>query len=183
MLLSKWTSRWSLQPISQISVHRKKTSVVQQPQQSALRLSSNQNRSMWLSSSSCSPWLKDPLSLFSQCKDFLKAGKGVYDDLCRRLPLYPSDFTDGITQYLTFLLLWLWLLLMWIILQGITGKDRALLKYTTTAIFLYIAILLPAIAFGSLNDESTRGQIGMNLCIVSICYIRLHHYTAVLTDV
>lgn len=31
----------------------------------------------------------------------------------------------------------------------------------TTAIFLYIAILLPAIAFGSLNDESTRGEIGM----------------------
>lgn len=32
----------------------------------------------------------------------------------------------------------------------------------TTAIFLYIAILLPAIAFGSLNDESTRGEIGMS---------------------
>lgn len=43
---------------------------------------------------------------------------------------------------------------------GITGKDRCLLKYTTTAVFLYIAILLPAIAFGSLNDESTRGEIG-----------------------
>ncbi|KAM7389171.1 hypothetical protein PAMP_023164 [Pampus punctatissimus] len=71
-----------------------------------------------------------------QCKDFFKAGRGVYNDLRRRLPLYPSDFTDGIT-----------------------GKDRCLLKYTTTAIFLYIAILLPAIAFGSLNDESTRGEI------------------------
>ncbi|KAF3838664.1 hypothetical protein F7725_010432 [Dissostichus mawsoni] len=69
-------------------------------------------------------------------KEFLKFGKGVFDDLRRRLPLYPSDFTDGIT-----------------------GKDRCLLKYTTTAIFLYIAILLPAIAFGSLNDESTRGEI------------------------
>lgn len=43
---------------------------------------------------------------------------------------------------------------------GLTGKDRCLLKYTTTAIFLYIAILLPAIAFGSLNDESTRGEMG-----------------------
>lgn len=40
------------------------------------------------------------------------------------------------------------------------GKDRSLLKYTTTAIFLYIAILLPNIAFGSLNDESTRGELG-----------------------
>ncbi|XP_015248529.1 PREDICTED: sodium bicarbonate transporter-like protein 11 isoform X2 [Cyprinodon variegatus] len=78
-----------------------------------------------------------------QCKDFFKAGKGVYDDLRRRLPLYPSDFTDGLT-----------------------GKDRCLLKYTTTAIFLYIAILLPAIAFGSLNDESTRGEIDVQKTIV-----------------
>ncbi|XP_068596422.1 solute carrier family 4 member 11-like [Brachionichthys hirsutus] len=78
-----------------------------------------------------------------QCKDFLKAGKGVYGDLRRRLPLYPSDFTDGII-----------------------GKDRCLLKYTTTAIFLYIAILLPAIAFGSLNDESTRGEIDVQKTIV-----------------
>ncbi|XP_059201983.1 solute carrier family 4 member 11-like [Centropristis striata] len=76
-------------------------------------------------------------------KEFFKAGKGVYDDLRRRLPLYPSDFTDGIT-----------------------GKDRCLLKYTTTAIFLYIAILLPAIAFGSLNDESTRGEIDVQKTIV-----------------
>ncbi|XP_055368408.1 solute carrier family 4 member 11-like isoform X2 [Betta splendens] len=71
-----------------------------------------------------------------KCKDFLRAGKGVYDDLRRRLPLYPSDFTDGIT-----------------------GTDRSLLKYSTTAVFLYVAILLPAIAFGSLNDENTRGGI------------------------
>uniref|UniRef100_A0A3Q1G9G6 Solute carrier family 4 member 11 n=1 Tax=Acanthochromis polyacanthus TaxID=80966 RepID=A0A3Q1G9G6_9TELE len=78
-----------------------------------------------------------------KCTDFFKAGKGVYDDLRRRLPLYPSDFTDGIT-----------------------GKDRCLLKYTTTAIFLYIAILLPAIAFGSLNDESTRGEIDVQKTIV-----------------
>ncbi|XP_023184096.1 sodium bicarbonate transporter-like protein 11 isoform X1 [Xiphophorus maculatus] len=78
-----------------------------------------------------------------QCRDFFRAGRGVYDDLRRRLPLYPSDFTDGLT-----------------------GKDRCLLKYTTTAIFLYIAILLPAIAFGSLNDESTRGEIDVQKTIV-----------------
>lgn len=35
------------------------------------------------------------ICLYVQCKDFLKAGKGVYSDLRRRLPLYPSDFTDG----------------------------------------------------------------------------------------
>uniref|UniRef100_A0A3B5KPQ8 Bicarbonate transporter-like transmembrane domain-containing protein n=1 Tax=Xiphophorus couchianus TaxID=32473 RepID=A0A3B5KPQ8_9TELE len=78
-----------------------------------------------------------------QCRDFFRAGRGVYDDLRRRLPLYPSDFTDGLT-----------------------GKDRCLLKYTTTAIFLYIAILLPAIAFGSLNDESTRREIDVQKTIV-----------------
>uniref|UniRef100_A0A8C8A406 Solute carrier family 4 member 11 n=1 Tax=Oryzias sinensis TaxID=183150 RepID=A0A8C8A406_9TELE len=77
------------------------------------------------------------------CRDFFKAGRGVYNDLRRRLPLYPSDFTDGIT-----------------------GKDRCLVKYITTAIFLYIAILLPAIAFGSLNDESTRGEIDVQKTIV-----------------
>lgn len=77
------------------------------------------------------------------CLDFLKAGRGIYEDLSRRLPLYPSDFTDGIV-----------------------GKDRSLLKYTTTAIFLYIAILLPAIAFGSLNDESTRGEMDVQKTIV-----------------
>uniref|UniRef100_A0A667YZQ9 Solute carrier family 4 member 11 n=1 Tax=Myripristis murdjan TaxID=586833 RepID=A0A667YZQ9_9TELE len=76
------------------------------------------------------------LSFPPQCKDFFRAGRGIYEDLCRRLPLYPSDFTDGVV-----------------------GSNKTLLKYMTTAIFLYIAILLPAIAFGSLNDESTRGEI------------------------
>uniref|UniRef100_A0AAX7SZU2 Bicarbonate transporter-like transmembrane domain-containing protein n=1 Tax=Astatotilapia calliptera TaxID=8154 RepID=A0AAX7SZU2_ASTCA len=78
-----------------------------------------------------------------ECTDFFRFGKGVYEDFRRRLPLYPSDFTDGII-----------------------GSDRSLLKYTTTAIFLYIAILLPAIAFGSLNDESTRGEIDVQKTIV-----------------
>ncbi|XP_062325064.1 sodium bicarbonate transporter-like protein 11 isoform X2 [Osmerus eperlanus] len=78
-----------------------------------------------------------------KCKDFFKAGRGIYDDLCRRLPLYPSDFTDGVV-----------------------GSNKSLLKYMTTAIFLYIAILLPAIAFGSLNDESTRGEIDVQKTIV-----------------
>lgn len=30
-----------------------------------------------------------------QCRDFFRAGRGIYEDLCRRLPFYPSDFTDG----------------------------------------------------------------------------------------
>lgn len=45
-------------------------------------------------------------------------------------------------------------------LAGMWGSNRSWLKYTTTSIYLYIAILLPAISFGSLNDESTRGEIG-----------------------
>uniref|UniRef100_A0A665VB24 Bicarbonate transporter-like transmembrane domain-containing protein n=1 Tax=Echeneis naucrates TaxID=173247 RepID=A0A665VB24_ECHNA len=78
-----------------------------------------------------------------KCKDFFKAGRGIYEDLCRRLPFYPSDFTDGIV-----------------------GSNKTPLKYMTTAIFLYIAILLPAIAFGSLNDESTRGEIDVRKTII-----------------
>ncbi|XP_056282361.1 sodium bicarbonate transporter-like protein 11 [Pseudoliparis swirei] len=83
------------------------------------------------------------LPLGPQCTDFLKAGRGIYEDLCRRLPYYPSDFTDGIV-----------------------GSNKTLLKYMTTAIFLYIAILLPAIAFGSLNDESTRGEIDVRKTMI-----------------
>uniref|UniRef100_A0A671RAN1 Sodium bicarbonate transporter-like protein 11 n=1 Tax=Sinocyclocheilus anshuiensis TaxID=1608454 RepID=A0A671RAN1_9TELE len=85
-------------------------------------------------------------SFCAQVKDFLRAGRGIYEDLCRRLPLYLSDFTDGILD-----------------------ANRSLLKYTTTAIFLYIAILLPAIAFGSLNDESTRGEIDVQKTIIGQC--------------
>jgi len=44
--------------------------------------------------------------------------------------------------------------------SGLVGNNKALVKFMTTSIFLYIAVLLPAIAFGSLNDESTRGEIG-----------------------
>ncbi|NXX64582.1 S4A11 protein, partial [Spizella passerina] len=43
---------------------------------------------------------------------------------------------------------------------GIIGSNKAIGKYITTMIFLYFACLLPAIAFGSLNDENTRGAIG-----------------------
>uniref|UniRef100_A0A8C2CQ97 Solute carrier family 4 member 11 n=1 Tax=Cyprinus carpio TaxID=7962 RepID=A0A8C2CQ97_CYPCA len=79
----------------------------------------------------------------STVKDFLRAGRGIYGDLCRRLLLYLSNFTDD--------------------------ESLSLLKYTTTAIFLCIAILLPAIAFGSLNDESTRGEIDVQKTIIGQC--------------
>uniref|UniRef100_A0AAY4EQ03 Bicarbonate transporter-like transmembrane domain-containing protein n=1 Tax=Denticeps clupeoides TaxID=299321 RepID=A0AAY4EQ03_9TELE len=84
-----------------------------------------------------------PHTLPFMCRDFFRVGRGIYEDLCRRLPLYASDFTDGIV-----------------------GSNKALGKYMTTAIFLYIAVLLPAIAFGSLNDESTRGEIDVQKTII-----------------
>ncbi|XP_070657286.1 solute carrier family 4 member 11 isoform X6 [Bos indicus] len=69
-------------------------------------------------------------------KDFLPMGKGIQEDIARRFPVYPLDFTDGII-----------------------GKNKAVGKYITTTLFLYFACLLPTIAFGSLNDENTNGAI------------------------
>uniref|UniRef100_A0A8B9ZBI7 Solute carrier family 4 member 11 n=1 Tax=Anas platyrhynchos TaxID=8839 RepID=A0A8B9ZBI7_ANAPL len=68
--------------------------------------------------------------------EFLNVGKGISDDIARRFPVYALDFTDGII-----------------------GNNKAIGKYITTMIFLYFACLLPSIAFGSLNDENTRGAI------------------------
>ncbi|XP_069601231.1 solute carrier family 4 member 11 isoform X6 [Ranitomeya imitator] len=78
-----------------------------------------------------------------QLKEFLNVGKGIFDDIARRLPVYHLDFTDGII-----------------------GKNKAIGKYITTAIFLYFACLLPSIAFGSLNDENTRGVIDVQKTII-----------------
>nr|XP_031530903.1 sodium bicarbonate transporter-like protein 11 isoform X3 [Vicugna pacos] len=71
-----------------------------------------------------------------QHTDFLPVGKGIREDIARRLSVYPLDFTDGII-----------------------GKNKAVGKYITTTLFLYFACLLPTIAFGSLNDENTNGAI------------------------
>uniref|UniRef100_A0A8C0IRM7 Solute carrier family 4 member 11 n=1 Tax=Chelonoidis abingdonii TaxID=106734 RepID=A0A8C0IRM7_CHEAB len=68
--------------------------------------------------------------------EFFNVGKGIFDDIARRFPVYALDFTDGII-----------------------GNNKAIGKYITTMIFLYFACLLPSIAFGSLNDENTRGVI------------------------
>ncbi|XP_073467130.1 solute carrier family 4 member 11 isoform X2 [Aquarana catesbeiana] len=81
-----------------------------------------------------------------QLQDFLNVGKGIFDDITRRLPVYPMDFTDGIL-----------------------GNNKAIGKYITTMIFLYFACLLPSIAFGSLNDENTKGVIDVQKTIVGQC--------------
>ncbi|XP_005634909.1 solute carrier family 4 member 11 isoform X2 [Canis lupus baileyi] len=75
-------------------------------------------------------------------KDFLPVGKGIREDIARRFPVYPLDFTDGII-----------------------GKNKAVGKYITTTLFLYFACLLPTIAFGSLNDENTNGAIDVQKTI------------------
>ncbi|KAM4808727.1 solute carrier family 4 member 11 isoform 3-T3 [Rhinophrynus dorsalis] len=79
-------------------------------------------------------------------QEFFNVGKGIFDDIARRLPVYPLDFTDGII-----------------------GNNKAIGKYITTMIFLYFACLLPSIAFGSLNDESTAGVIDVQKTIVGQC--------------
>ncbi|MEE6510154.1 hypothetical protein FKM82_029284 [Ascaphus truei] len=79
-------------------------------------------------------------------QEFFNVGKGIFDDIARRLPVYPLDFTDGII-----------------------GNNKAIGKYITTMIFLYFACLLPSIAFGSLNDESTGGVIDVQKTIVGQC--------------
>ncbi|KAM8939584.1 solute carrier family 4 member 11 [Pelodytes ibericus] len=81
-----------------------------------------------------------------QMQEFFNVGKGIFDDIARRLPVYPLDFTDGII-----------------------GNNKAIGKYITTMIFLYFACLLPSIAFGSLNDESTAGVIDVQKTIVGQC--------------
>ncbi|NWI60389.1 S4A11 protein, partial [Calyptomena viridis] len=78
--------------------------------------------------------------------EFLSVGKGISDDIARRFPVYALDFTDGVI-----------------------GNNKAIGKYITTMIFLYFACLLPSIAFGSLNDENTRGVIDVRKTIVGQC--------------
>uniref|UniRef100_A0A8C0GVL2 Solute carrier family 4 member 11 n=1 Tax=Chelonoidis abingdonii TaxID=106734 RepID=A0A8C0GVL2_CHEAB len=83
---------------------------------------------------------------FFQLHEFFNVGKGIFDDIARRFPVYALDFTDGII-----------------------GNNKAIGKYITTMIFLYFACLLPSIAFGSLNDENTRGVIDVQKTIVGQC--------------
>ncbi|NXF11567.1 S4A11 protein, partial [Smithornis capensis] len=86
------------------------------------------------------------LPSFLQLHQFLRVGKGICDDIARRFPVYALDFTDGVI-----------------------GNNKAIGKYITTMIFLYFACLLPSIAFGSLNDENTRGAIDVRKTIVGQC--------------
>ncbi|CAG7725194.1 unnamed protein product [Allacma fusca] len=69
-------------------------------------------------------------------------GTGIKEDLQRRLPHYLSDYRDGLVGY------------------------RTVHKTISTTLFLYFACILPAIAFGVLNDHTTRGLIDVKKVIV-----------------
>lgn len=62
--------------------------------------------------------------------------RGLREDLERRLPHYISDYKDGVVGH------------------------KTVQKVVSTTFFLYFACILPAIAFGVLNDHNTHGKIG-----------------------
>uniref|UniRef100_A0A9J2PHI6 Bicarbonate transporter-like transmembrane domain-containing protein n=1 Tax=Ascaris lumbricoides TaxID=6252 RepID=A0A9J2PHI6_ASCLU len=61
--------------------------------------------------------------------------RGLKDDFCRRIQFYASDYLDGI--------------------RG----PKTIQKLFSSIVFLYFACILPAIAFGVLNDDNTEGGI------------------------
>lgn len=63
--------------------------------------------------------------------------KGIKDDLAKRLPFYLSDYKDGIIG------------------------NKAFSKTLSTTFFLYFSIILPAIAFGNLQNDNTHGDINV----------------------
>ena len=70
-------------------------------------------------------------------------GRGLKEDVTRRFPFYLQDFKDG--------------------LKG----EKTLQKVLATTIFLYFAVLLPAIACGVLSAIFTSGKIGVYQMIMS----------------
>jgi len=69
--------------------------------------------------------------------DNMEFGKSCLDDFTRRLRYYPSDFRDAFV-----------------------GPPNTIRKTVSTIWFLYFGILLPTIAFSSLNTTQTHGKMG-----------------------
>lgn len=67
----------------------------------------------------------------------LEFGRGIWSDFRRRVGYYPSDFVDAFI-----------------------GPPRTIQKTIATVWFLYFGILLPTIAFSSLNLHQTHGHMG-----------------------
>lgn len=68
--------------------------------------------------------------------------RGLREDLARRLPYYISDYKDGFRGH------------------------KTPQKVISTTFFLYFACILPAIAFGVLNDHNTHGKIDVKRVII-----------------
>merc|ERR1719242_761565 len=68
---------------------------------------------------------------------FWQAGAGIRQDLARRIPFYWSDYKDGVVG------------------------PKSLQKTLSTTLFLYFSIILPAIAFGNLQNDNTNGDINV----------------------
>ncbi|KAK4329121.1 hypothetical protein Pmani_000532 [Petrolisthes manimaculis] len=68
--------------------------------------------------------------------------RGLREDLQRRMPHYLSDYRDGVIGH------------------------KTLQKVISTTFFLYFACILPAIAFGVLNDHNTHGNIDVKKVII-----------------
>ncbi|WAR22910.1 S4A11-like protein [Mya arenaria] len=88
----------------------------------------------------------DPFQDSEEEKGRCPLGRGMMQDVKRRLPHYWSDYLDGI--------------------RG----PRTLQKVTATILFLYFACVLPNIAFGMLNDNNTNGIIGVKKILFSQCF-------------
>ncbi|CCD66112.1 Bicarbonate transporter-like transmembrane domain-containing protein [Caenorhabditis elegans] len=69
--------------------------------------------------------------------------RGLVEEFKRRLAIYPSDYLDGIRGH------------------------KTVQKLFSTVVFLYFACLLPAIAFGVLNDDNTKGAINVRKVIIA----------------
>ncbi|KHN80811.1 Sodium bicarbonate transporter-like protein 11 [Toxocara canis] len=67
--------------------------------------------------------------------------RGLKEDFCRRIQFYATDYLDGI--------------------RG----PKTIQKLFSSIVFLYFACLLPAIAFGVLNDDNTNGGINVRKVI------------------
>lgn len=83
------------------------------------------------------PWSKPSACGVSKLCKHLEFGKGLWNDFRRRARYYASDFKDGFI-----------------------GPPKTVQKTIATIWFLYFGILLPTIAFSSLNTKQTHGYMG-----------------------
>ena len=70
-------------------------------------------------------------------------GRGLWGDISRRVPFYCADFGDGLNNL------------------------KSVSKTISATVFLFFACLLPSVAFGSLNDNTTGGAITVQKTIIA----------------